>query len=388
MKLSTRISIATSLITITVASSIGGFALYQSQKSELETIKTQVETAANSLRSQIDDPVSLALVAAENSSIPLTVGYSTSDSSLSYLSEAAGTFTSNNDLKSRFVSKKFSFNSDETLIIAASREAVDAHTKALLIRLILFIFFLLGAASIFAFQYFKRDSQINESARVLEETNRKMKEFLGDASHELRTPLTVIKGYTELLGKNPGHPDTGRYLEQMSVESSRMAQLISDLLLLAEVGEAQIEKSEVLSLTSILQAEANSLRDLQPERTIDFDCEYIELAINERHFKSLVSNAFANIRQHTAVTAPVRISLKDLGKNLQLVIEDGGPGIENLDVQTFSRFDKSRSRETGGSGLGLSIIKKIGESLGAIKLSKSSLGGLKIAVEIKKPPTN
>jgi two-component system OmpR family sensor kinase len=99
----------------------------------------------------------------------------------------------------------------------------------------------------------------------------------------------------------------------------------------------------------------------------------------------LIQNILNNISRHTPTDAPVRIELSRQGKRSTLVVEDGGPGLPESsyrdDIELLNRFDSARSRETGGSGLGLSIIAAIVyEHNGKLTLRKSVLGGL--AVEI------
>ena len=105
------------------------------------------------------------------------------------------------------------------------------------------------------------------------------------------------------------------------------------------------------------------------------------------HFSRFIQNALNNISRHTPEDAPVKITLKAQGKNASLVIEDGGPGLPESAykerVQSLTRFDKSRSRESGGSGLGMSIMAGvISKADGELTLRQSTLGGLAIAVSI------
>ena len=113
----------------------------------------------------------------------------------------------------------------------------------------------------------------------------------------------------------------------------------------------------------------------------------VEVDVVSEHFLRFLQNALNNIAIHTAEDVPVRITLATHGKSAKLTIEDGGPGLPESAykerVQSLNRFDKSRSRESGGSGLGMSImagvITKIG---GELTLRKSALGGLAIDATI------
>jgi two-component system OmpR family sensor kinase len=93
----------------------------------------------------------------------------------------------------------------------------------------------------------------------------------------------------------------------------------------------------------------------------------------------LLVNSFSNIVRHTPKDAAVRVTLRRDASHAILSVEDAGGGLPEYGVrpQRFRRFDQSRSRETGGSGLGMSIMADIAEGLGgSLTTSKSSLGGL------------
>jgi signal transduction histidine kinase len=105
------------------------------------------------------------------------------------------------------------------------------------------------------------------------------------------------------------------------------------------------------------------------------------------HLKRLIQNTLNNVSRHTPDDAPVHILLTRSGKKLVLLIEDGGPGLPEDSyrdgIELLNRFDSSRSRESGGSGLGLSIIAAIvHEHGGRLALRKGALGGLAVEVTL------
>jgi signal transduction histidine kinase len=213
-----------------------------------------------------------------------------------------------------------------------------------------------------------------------------MQEFIGDASHELRTPLTVIKGYVELLGQRDslGADAQQRALERLSSEISRMELLIGDLLLLAEIGEHHRATDDAVNLSDLLRIQLTDLRLLEPHRAIE-DSVTPEVFIlgSLPHIQQLVANIFSNIRRHTPPDAPVSVHLGYEAGGVRVKISDGGPGLPSdaysHGVQQFQRFDSSRSRESGGSGLGISIMQAIvAEHGGEMELRKSGLGGLEV----------
>lgn len=222
-------------------------------------------------------------------------------------------------------------------------------------------------------------------AVVLEQTaNQRMQEFLGDASHELRTPLTVIKGYLELLERDVEPDQRERAMHRMRAEALRMELLINDLLLLAEIGTPAPELLESIDLTTMVREFAEDLRELQPDRSVESNiAAQVTIRAVPSHVHRAVGNAMANIRRHTAADAAVRITLQQDATVARLVIEDGGPGLSDemyaRGITHFQRFDRSRSRGTGGSGLGMSIISAVmDESGGQVGIERSELGGLRL----------
>ena len=208
-----------------------------------------------------------------------------------------------------------------------------------------------------------------------------MQQFVGDASHELRTPLTVIKGYNELL-TNPSINDEqrARAVERVRREIDRMDLLVADLLLSAEVREAPQHLNTRVELSALVESRVDEFRNDHPERDVSSELAS-GLAVRGREdlLERLLVNSFSNIVRHTQSDAAVRVTLRRDGSRAVLVVEDAGGGLPEYGVrpQRFRRFDQSRSRETSGSGLGMSIMADIADGLGgSMATSASSLGGL------------
>ena len=235
-------------------------------------------------------------------------------------------------------------------------------------------------------------NQMIESLRQSIETEKSvhkaMQSFMGDASHELRTPLTVIKGYSELLvGQGENLEFRAKALTRVLSEVDRMEQLINDLLLLAELGEQKRSERHSINLTEIVSEFVDDLKTLQPTREIAVKlAKSIKVVGSGEQLNQLLSNLFANLRKHTPADAQVQVTLGSSGENMVvLTVEDAGPGLAEKfyeeGVDSFMRFDAFASRQTGSSGLGMTIMRTIvGQHGGKIKLSKSSLGGLKTEI--------
>ena len=396
MKLSTRLSIVVAALVTVLSLAIGSFAIVSSQNSEIRSITSVLNASAKETYMSHEDKFSVALNVSESSPLPLSVALLTRDPNISYLvenqssirdkplpSEIQQATTREVLVENSFYIRTIKTEANQYLIFSVSIKSAQDHSKSLFHNLFIFILCAICLSIMITYLIFRRDSKINELASLLKENNQRMQEFLGDASHELRTPLTVIKGYAELMSKNPTHPDIPRYLKTVTIESNRMERLISELLLLAELGESKKTRTEKVDLTNLLTIKIEELRDLSPSRNISVEIEKVEINSNSELMATLLGNIFTNIVRHTPIDATVNVSLVKLKSHIQLVIEDAGPGLKDFSQQAFSRFDKSRSRDTGGSGLGLSIIYKIVENIGGeIELSRSNLGGLKTEIRL------
>ena len=325
---------------------------------------------------------------------------------------------------------------DETVLFATSLTEVIANRDNNLGRLVWFIF---GAGSIavgFAVVLIRRDvrkvsklieaataiadghpdteiprlggtAEIDELSRALNrmveslqhavwverDTQLAMQNFLGDASHELRTPLTVIKGYVEMLSsKNMTAEQKDRAFERVNAEVTRMQGLINDLLMLAELGEAKPVETGMVNLSTLVQAAVDDLKALQPKRKVSASIDAnLNIAGSAEYLAQLVANLFGNLRRHTPDDAKVTVSLSaveataNTPAGIELTVDDGGPGLPaesySRGISAFQRFDDSRSRESGGSGLGMSIMAGIVRQHGGrIELNQSPLGGLQTVI--------
>jgi signal transduction histidine kinase len=210
-----------------------------------------------------------------------------------------------------------------------------------------------------------------------------MQQFVGDASHELRTPLTVIKGYNELL-TNPtiSEEQRERAVERVRREIDRMDLLVADLLLSAEVREAPQHLNTRVALSSLVASRVEEFRSDHPERVVtDEVTEGLVVRGRDDLLDRLLVNSLSNIIRHTPGDAAVRVTLSRQDSTVVLGVDDAGGGLPEYGVrpQRFRRFDQSRSRETGGSGLGMSIMADIAEGLGgSMVTAKSDLGGLSL----------
>lgn len=231
-------------------------------------------------------------------------------------------------------------------------------------------------------------NKLQQAVAVTSRSEQRMREFLGDASHELRTPLTVVRGYVDILfsGRELSDEQRERAIRRLISESTRMDVIINDLLLLAELGEVDLTLDGEVDLSQIVIDHFADLGMHQPDRIISINVKPAIIANgNAEYLERLVANIKSNILRHTGPEVEVRVSLEQLGDEIVLEVDDAGSGLSPSMYQRstaeFQRFDRSRSPEDGGFGLGLSIIASIVQRhSGVLEFSPSSLGGLRTRV--------
>ena len=193
------------------------------------------------------------------------------------------------------------------------------------------------------------------------------KDFVANVSHELRTPLTVISGYLELLPDNEDNPMVTKALKEMNAQTHRMQNLIEDLLVLSRI-EASSEriyenKVNMPSMFRQLEKEAQTL-NAEKGHTIRFhiDPELWVFGV-ETELRSACSNLVFNAVHYTPAGGEIDVYWKRDDHGALFAVVDNGDGIEQNHLarltERFYRVDKARSRKTGGSGLGLSIVKHV-----------------------------
>jgi len=198
-------------------------------------------------------------------------------------------------------------------------------------------------------------------------TEQRLRQFLADASHELRTPLTSIRGYAELFrrgaDRDPG--DLAKAMAAIEYEGERMSQLVEDLLLLARLDDARPLEHEPVSVAHVIDEAIDAARTVDSVRSYGFELRGDELVVegDERRLRQVLDNLLANVRQHTPPGTAAYVTADRAGGEVVVVVEDDGPGVAPaLRERIFDRFfrpNAGRTRETGGAGLGLAIVRSI-----------------------------
>jgi signal transduction histidine kinase len=192
--------------------------------------------------------------------------------------------------------------------------------------------------------------------------------LVADVSHEMRTPLTVIRGNVDLLN-TMGCADQ-ESLDALKRESDRMTRMVGDLLLLSQADTGQLSMQvQPTDLDFLISDVERAGRMLAAER-VRVSAEYsgnITVMADADRLKQVLLNLTDNAIKHTPDGGSVRIEAHTIFNGFaRITVTDTGVGIPEADLphvfERFYRVDKSRSRERGGSGLGLSIAQKIIEA--------------------------
>ncbi|CAN2241877.1 BaeS Signal transduction histidine kinase [Candidatus Planktophila dulcis] len=396
----TRTTVATVFLLTGITMGVGGFSVLHSQGAEINKVDQSLEFVVRSAFENPQQPVGAALFAIEQSSLDISLIFLTHEGQETIVHESSLRYRGAPDFPTvelattrpvqirdgapyRF--RAVLVEGGDYVLVARSTDEIDANFRSNFQSLAGFTFAIDSLAALLLFFYFRRTNRGYESASLA-----RMQEFLGDASHELRTPLTVIKGYVEMLSKNQLKEDADkkRAFDRVGTEIQRMESLVQDLLLLAELGESGVRDIENIDLSEVLTAHGTDFITLNPSRNVTLTItQSITVEASRDYMARFIQNALTNIIRHTDSNVAVNISLVSRGKNVELIIEDAGGGLPESayreDIRSLNRFDKSRSRENGGSGLGMSIMSAVIQKLGGrFSLRKSALGGLAIVVEL------
>ena len=397
---STRTSIFTILLVTVVTLGIGSYSAFHTRSAEFSEVNASLDFVAQAALDNPEQSIGAALFAIEQQTLNATLTLLTEEgqetlvreSSLIYLGAPAKDLIEKATLRPISIKtgdpyqlRTVRLDDEDFILIARSTSAIDEHFEVNIRALALVTFVVDLIAALLLFFYFRRTNRRDEYASLA-----RMQEFLGDASHELRTPLTVIKGYVEMLSKKQlaSAEDQDRAFNRVGTEINRMENLIQDLLLLAELGESGRRDIEKMDVSELLSAHGTDFMTLNPGRKVVLKIE-IDLAVvaSRDYLSRFIQNAFTNIMRHTSADAAVTITCTKSGKNALIMIEDAGQGLPESayaeNIRSLNRFDKSRSRENGGSGLGMSIMSAVIEKLnGTFSLRKSALGGLAVVVSL------
>jgi len=231
-------------------------------------------------------------------------------------------------------------------------------------------------------------STMNAMLTRLETSHSTQRRFVADASHELRSPLATLAASLE-VGQADQSEQTWRDLMPiLQAETQRMRHLVDDLLLLSKVDDRGLPVFHAdVDLDDLVDQESRRLRGLGQVR-VTTRATPTRVAGDEHKLAQVIRNLADNAVR--AARAEVRLSVQADDGGALITVEDDGPGIPVQDrhrvFDRFVRLDESRSRESGGSGLGLSIAHEIVRAHGGeLAVGDSDLGGARLTARLPLP---
>ena len=240
--------------------------------------------------------------------------------------------------------------------------------------------------------------RLKDNAEEKVEADKRDKEFISNISHDLKTPLTSIRGYCEGImdgvASTPEKMD--KYVRTIYTKTNEMDDLINQLTLYSNIERKSVpfDFNEVSAEEFFgdcakaleLELDAQSIRFAYDDRLRE-DCR---LVVDEEQIRRVMNNIVSNSVKYAHVS-PLEITMKveDAGSEIRVSLADNGVGIAPKDLpHVFDRFyraDSSRNRSTGGSGIGLSIVKSIIEEHGgSVEASSEKDKGTVISFLLKK----
>jgi two-component system, OmpR family, sensor histidine kinase BaeS len=213
---------------------------------------------------------------------------------------------------------------------------------------------------------------IQSLGEKLQEYEDTRNDFLADVSHEIRTPLTYIRGYSDILSKGmyKNKEELVEYTSIINKEADRLTFLINDLFEMSKLQVGRFELNmEMANINSILEKVVMNLTPAAIKKGIDIKAHYAEdipkINLDVQRMEQVIYNLIENAIKYTD-HGEITISSYKNKEMVVIDIKDTGVGIPEQDIpriwDRFYRVDKSRTRKTGGSGLGLFLVKSIVEA--------------------------
>ncbi|MED0950818.1 HAMP domain-containing sensor histidine kinase [Bacillus mobilis] len=245
----------------------------------------------------------------------------------------------------------------------------------------------------------KRNDELGSLAKTIEDLSSELtymkkerNEFLASVAHELLTPLTYMKGYAKVAKRDSlTKEEREEYLQIIEDETDSVTDLVQDLFMLVQLEQHQfvIKKQKVILqpfLERMVEKTKTTLTNKQMQLHV-YCKDDLEVCIDERRMEQVMLNLLHNAYQHSPENTTITIRVLTETDSFTISVDDEGEGIPEEDIShifdRFYRVDKSRTRATGGKGIGLAVAKEIVELHNGSILVTSQLGvGTNFIIEL------
>lgn len=234
-------------------------------------------------------------------------------------------------------------------------------------------------------------NEINQLAVILDQHEQSRRQWVADTSHELKTPLAVLQAQIEAMQDGIRKP-TPEHFESMLRQVNSLKKLTQDLADLAQAEAQQLTcyMAEVNPWHVVLQEVENfKPKFAQADLSVSVQGEGANLQLDIDRFKQIMVNLLGNSIRYTEAGGEVRVHTEQSATHWSVIVDDSPLGLNDEQLarlgERFYRVDDSRTRSTGGTGLGLALSGKIAQALGGkLSFEHSPLGGLRCKLTFPK----
>lgn len=234
-------------------------------------------------------------------------------------------------------------------------------------------------------------TELNHLAVILDQHETSRRQWVADTSHELKTPLAVLQAQIEAMQDGIRKP-TPEHFESMLRQVTSLKKLTQDLADLAQAEAQQLKcyMAEVNPWTVVLQEVENfKPKFAQADLSVSVQGEGANLQLDIDRFKQIMVNLLGNSIRYTEAGGEVRVHTEQSATHWSVIVDDSPLGLSDEQLirlgERFYRVDDSRTRSTGGTGLGLALSGKIAQAMGGqLSFDHSPLGGLRCKLTFPK----
>jgi signal transduction histidine kinase len=229
---------------------------------------------------------------------------------------------------------------------------------------------------------------MNEMLDRLDRSARRQREFVSDASHELRSPVASIRTTVEVALHHPELADWGAVVSDVRADNLRMQHVVEELLDLARIDEdaptGTAPDAETIELADVVTTELDALDPGSVDVTVA--ARAAPVLARRSELRLVVRNLLSNACRHARRSVHVSVE-RDADRGVQLVVDDDGPGVPPVErdrvFDRFARLDEGRSRDEGGVGLGLAIVRAVAQRRGwTVEIADAPAGGARFTVTL------